>query len=288
MTECLPAVTMGHEQRSWQVPAESQPAAGGIRRRLLSAALVFLLGPATARAGDSQALSEQLMSTASQLQRGWLSDPGSMELPFPTVQILKDAASLQAACPDRADLPLATRALYCPSRAAILIDASAFGEDSDSGAWPLRYWLAIGLAEAIRALTGNTSANAVSAAVSSLESQCIAGILLAASDLTAGQPAEEILVPALMAYPLSDLPMVGSDGQRGYALLTGLGATEVSCSRIDMQALSQNRVPDPQVLRRVYEMIRAHSSLMAVLNSQCRPRPRASCPRRLPSRSPAP
>lgn len=280
---------MSHAEHPWQVTAENPPTPGGVLS-LLGVALALLLGSAATKAEGMDPLHQELASTASQLKQAWLNDPVSRQLPFPSLQILKEPGSIRAACPERSNLRMATgSSVYCPSRDTILIDLSAFEGDSDSRRWPLRYWIAIGLAEAITSRSSNpgTISASTSPAVSSLENHCIAGILLAASRLTARQPAEVILAPALLAYPLSKDPLVGSHGQRGYALLTGLGATDLSCSPVDMQSLSQNRVPDPDVLERISQLLRANTSLMAVLNSQCRPRPRAACPRRLNARTPS-
>jgi hypothetical protein len=268
-------------ENPWQVTASSHPTVSGVFR-LVMASLLLMASPA-AIAGRADPLREELSFAVTQLNKAWRSDPVSRELPFPRLEILVDAVSIPAACPDRpAPHPAPSRAVYCPSRGTILIDASAFEAESDALTWPLRYWIAIGLAEAInlRPRDSGTRSSPRSPAVSSLENHCIAGVLLAASGLTAGQPAALILAPALSAYPVSKAALFGSQGQRGYALLTGLGATELSCAPIDMLALSQNRVPDPDVLKSINPP-RASSSLMAVLNSQCRPRPRAACPRRL-------
>jgi len=78
---------------------------------------------------------------------------------------------------------------------------------------------------------------------------------------------------------------VGTASQRGYALLTGLGATATpSCGAGDMAALVRGAVPDPALLAKLNQMPppeRGYSSLLGAFNSQCRPLPQRPCPRSL-------
>ncbi len=253
-------------------------------RSLITAALLLPIAPLAASANSGDPLSTAVASAEAKLRKGWLSDPTSKALPFPKLKVLPDTAAIRTACPDRPELRQATgRAVYCPSLGTILVDQTILDPDSGSPEGALSYWIAMGLAEALTSVRGkSTSApSAASQVVSSLENNCLSGILLAASGLTRQAPVEVMLAPAVSSFSVSKSNVVGSSGQRGYALLTGLGATDLSCSQSDMLALSQDKVPDPDVLTRISSMDRASSSLMAVLNSQCRPRPMALCPRRL-------
>lgn len=218
-----------------------------------------------------------------------MSDPSSRATPFPKLELTADAAAIRAACPSRPDLSQATgRAAYCPERSAILIDGSALDGGMASSDWFFRYWIAVGLAESLSWAQG-ASAKAAAPVISSLENNCLAGTLISASGFSQQERAEVMIAPALSAFPLR-APVVGTKAQRGYALLTGLGATDLSCSTADMLLLSQNQVPDPAVLTGILEVgsKRSSSSLLAVLSSQCRPRPLASCPRKLMLRNPGP
>lgn len=257
---------------------------------LLGAALVVLNGPRPTAAATGTAPPPGVIAAAAQLRKVWMSDPSSRATPFPKLELTADAAAIRAACPSRPDLSQATgRAAYCPERNAILIDGSALGGGTASSDWFFRYWIAVGLAESLSWAQG-ASAKAAAPVISSLENNCLAGTLISASGFSQQERAEVMIAPALSAFPLSRDPMVGTKAQRGYALLTGLGATDLSCSAADMLLLSQNQVPDPAVLTGILEVgtKRGSSSLLAVLSSQCRPRPLASCPRKLMLRNPGP
>jgi|688.fasta_scaffold217985_3 hypothetical protein len=228
--------------------------------------------------GGSSPLQAQLASVAGELRSGWLSDPTTRSIPFPSLRVVSDPAAQQAACPQPdAAIPLPRPVRYCANSSEILINRSWLETDASAGAWPRRYWIALALTEALPQLKNRK----VAEPVANLQHNCLAGVLLAGSGLTQQAESAAVIAPAITAYSISRNALAGTPSQRGYALLTGLGATALSCSYQDMLALSDNKVPDPDLLKAAAEVRRSSSSLMAVLNSQCRPRPSASCPRRL-------
>ena len=74
----------------------------------------------------------------------------------------------------------------------------------------------------------------------------------------------------------------GSPAQRSYALLSGFGSAEASCSEGAMAALAANSVPDAHVLALIeaYPPRRASGAkdLERVLAATCRPREGRPCP----------
>ncbi|MEB3361185.1 MAG: hypothetical protein VKI42_03550 [Synechococcaceae cyanobacterium] len=173
----------------------------------------------------------------------------------------------------------------------------------------MNYWIATALAERLQpggdggtakpaettaaattaaATTAAASTAAAStAAASTLQANCIAGVLLgtraARQDTFNAMP---LLSAARGAYGERYGAVVGSSSQRGYALLSGLGATASSCSRGDMLALAQGTVPDQARLREIEQLPppeRAFGSLSAAVNSQCQASGQRTCPRRLAS-----
>lgn len=242
------------------------------------AAIAAAAGVAMAVEPGGSTQHAQLTSVAGELRSGWLSDPTSRSIPFPSLRLVSDPAALQAACEQAtwaASLPMPVR--YCANSSEILINRSWLKNDPGAGAWPLRYWVALALTQALSDLKDGRAAGPVA----NLQRNCLAGVILAGSGLTQREQSSAVILPAITAHSVPRNALAGTPGQRGYALLTGLGATALSCSYQDMLALSENKVPDPNVLKAAAELRRSSSSLMAVLNSQCRPRPAASCPRRL-------
>ncbi|MFM7753751.1 MAG: hypothetical protein ACKO58_05095, partial [Cyanobium sp.] len=83
-----------------------------------------------------------------------------------------------------------------------------------------------------------------------LQATCRGGVLLGASPARKAFPdATPLLIAARAAYGDSYAMAVGSASQRGYALLTGLGATATpSCDAPQMAALVNGAVPDRSLL----------------------------------------
>ncbi|PZV02184.1 MAG: hypothetical protein DCF23_12050 [Cyanobium sp.] len=143
------------------------------------------------------------------------------------------------------------------------------------------YWIAMALAERLLPADEGTSQPTP---LRTLQANCLGGILLGASpDIQSTGDATPLLNTARAAYGDRYSSTVGTASQRGYAFLSGLGATgTTSCSSIEMAALAQSSVPDPALLQQIEQLPppdRAHSSLMAAINSQCQPRPSKPCPR---------
>lgn len=242
-----------------------------------------------ARAQDA-ALDERVAAVAAQLRRSWAADPSTASRPFPSIEMLPDRRAVTSACrsseamdgPDRA-------ASYCPSSGSVLLDRALLtrklyrDRTISHSNWPITYWVGTALAESLVPPAGSLSPSPPAAV--SLLTNCVAGVLIGA---TPGQtPPADVpirLAPALGAYGASQADRMGTRSQRGYAFLTGFGATEASCTDADMQALAVGRVSDPDVLMAIENIpddLRAKSSLFAAVNSNCRPRPAAPCPRRI-------
>jgi hypothetical protein len=248
------------------------------------AALALLFIPEASSAA-SQDLAAAVSATTAQLRQGWAADPTTAVLPFPAIRLLPAGASVQGACSPQAPprRPQAT-ASYCASSGEVLLDqdllADAFKAQPQRSA-VLAYWIATALAE--RLLPGGDGVT-TRAAASTLQANCLGGVLLGASPTRqASSDATALLIAARGAYGDSNPGVVGSASQRGYALLSGLGATASSCSAAEMAALAKGTVPDPNLLQRIEQLPppeRAHGSLLGAINSQCQALPNKPCPRK--------
>lgn len=273
-------------------------------RHLRGALLALLLAPAASSAATPD-LATSVANATSQLRLAWAADPSSASLPFPSVRLLPAGASVEQACNPKAPAhrPAAT-ARYCAASGQVLLDrdllADAYGKAPASQAGPIvTYWIATALAQRLQpggeggtatpaaTTAAATTAAAKTAAASTLQANCIAGVLLGTrAARQASFNAMPLLSAARGAYGERYGAVVGSASQRGYALLSGLGATASSCSGGDMLALAQGTVPDPARLREIEQLPppeRAFSSLSAAVNSQCQASGQRTCPRRLAS-----
>ncbi|MFN7901167.1 MAG: hypothetical protein ACK5N0_16180 [Synechococcaceae cyanobacterium] len=259
--------------------------------------LVVLLAPTSVGAANPD-LGTAVSAASSLLRQAWAADPSTASLPFPTVRLLPAGASVAATC-DRQTAPRqpAATAAWCASSGEVLLDRDLLAEATAKLSGPalqpvLTYWIATALAERLLALpaTGAPNSAANSPATSpapklldTLQANCFGGVLLGASAARPSAAANPLLEAARAAYGGRYSAAVGTASQRGYALLTGLGATATaSCSRDAMAALARGTVPDPALLRRIEQLPppeRAHSSLMAAISSQCQPLPSRPCPR---------
>ena len=276
---------------------------------LTAVALAWLLAPSPASAAGAD-LGAAVAAASGALRQAWSADPSAKALPFPNVRLLPAGAAVQATCDPKAppSRPAATAA-WCASSAEVLIDRDLLATATTKLSGPERntvvtYWLATALAERLlpgaagSAAAGSTTGtagrqggggaegatgDAAAKVLRTLQANCLGGVLLGASSARPNGAANPLLVAARAAYGDRYSNAVGTASQRGYALLTGLGATATaSCSSEAMAALVQGNVPDPALLRKVEQLPppeRAHSSLMAAINSQCQPLPARPCPR---------
>jgi hypothetical protein len=256
-------------------------------------ALVLLLAPTSVGAANPD-LGTAVSAASGLLRQAWAADSSTASLPFPTVRLLPVGASVAATC-DRQTAPRqpAATAAWCASSGEVLLDRDLLAEATAKLSGPalqpvLTYWIATALAERLLAVpaTGAPNSAATSPApklLDTLQANCFGGVLLGASAARPSAAANPLLEAARAAYGGRYSAAVGTGSQRGYALLTGLGATATaSCSRDAMAALTRGTVPDPALLRRIEQLPppeRAHSSLMAAISSQCQPLPSRPCPR---------
>ena len=268
-------------------------------RYLRGALLALLLTPVASSAATPD-LATSVANASSQLRLAWAADPSSASLPFPRVRLLPAGASVEQACNPKAPARRpAPTARYCAASGQVLLDrdllADAYGKaPASQGGAIVTYWIATALAERLQpggeggtATPAASTAAATTAAASTLQANCIAGVLLGTrAARQASFNAMPLLSAARGAYGERYGAVVGSASQRGYALLSGLGATASSCSRGDMLALAQGTVPDPARLREIEQLPppeRAFGSLSAAVNSQCQASGQRTCPRRLAS-----
>ena len=254
------------------------------------AVLALLLAPAgraQPAAPSGADLSVAVTAATGQLRQAWAADPTTAALPFPRVRLLQPGASVAGTCNPKAPPPRpAATAAYCASSDEVVLDqdllADAYGKaPSSQGRLLVSYWIAIGLAERLLPMAAD---GAASPALRTLQATCQGGVLLGASPARqASSDATPLLFAARAAYGDRYREAVGTASQRGYALLTGLGATATpSCGASDMAALVRGEVPDPALLAKVDQLPppeRGFSSLLGAFNSQCRPLPKRHCPR---------
>ena len=264
----------------------SRPAALPLQGALLALLLAPASGAAPASAAD---LSAAVTAATADLRQGWSADPTTAALPFPSVRLLPRDASVQGTCNPKAPARVpAPTAAYCASSGEVLLDrdllADAYGQAKPpQGRALVTYWIATALAE--RLLPAPTD-GAGSDVLPILQATCRGGVLLGASPARKAFPdATPLLIAARSAYGDRYATAVGSASQRGYALLTGLGATGTStCDAAAMAALVKGAVPDRALLATIEQLPppeRAYGSLLGAINSQCKPLlPKRPCPRK--------
>ncbi|MEI6617075.1 MAG: hypothetical protein WCL59_10930, partial [Cyanobium sp. ELA507] len=254
------------------------------------AVLALLLAPAgraQPAAASGADLSVAVTAATGQLRQAWAADPTTAALPFPRVRLLQPGASVAGTCnPKAPPLRPAATAAFCDTSGEVVLDqdllADAYGKaPSSQGRLLVSYWIAIGLAERLLPMAAD---GAASPALRTLQATCQGGVLLGATPARqASSDATPLLFAARAAYGDRYRDAVGTASQRGYALLTGLGATATpSCGASDMAALVRGAVPDPALLAKVDQLPppeRGFSSLLGAFNSQCRPLPKRHCPR---------
>ena len=239
----------------------------------LTVALRLGSAPAAADPGVDAELQRAVQASTGQLRTSWVADPATARRPFPAVQLLPPGMNVSGACtPGATASDPAPTAVYCPSRGAVLLDHDllalvAYRLHKQPA---VAYWIAVGLAEHLQP-PGAT----LPPAAASLQTSCLAGVLLGASGSPRPAMADRWAKAAARAYGDHTSETVGTSSQRAWALLSGLGAaTGLDCSAADMTRLAAGQVSIPADLG-----TRGPGSLG--LEVSCRQPP--SCPRRLAS-----
>lgn len=239
---------------------------------LLASAPGLTAPPATANPISNTDLTAAVEASQAQLRKSWAADPATARLPFPRVELLPPGVEVSGACtPGAPAREPAPTAIYCAGRDAVVLQhdllSLAYRLHQSSA---VTYWIAVGLAERVRPLEA-----ALTPATSSLQVNCLAGVLLGATGPAQSADATDRSVKAA-AKAYGDLfsGAVGTGPQRAYALLSGLGATSLDCGAAAMARLAAGQVPIPADLG-----TRGPGSLG--LEVSCRQPP--ACPRRLPS-----
>ncbi len=264
---------------------------------LQGAALALLLAPvadAASAAVTGAELATAVSAATGQLRQSWAADSTTAALPFPSVRLLPAASSVDGICdPKASPRRPAPTAAWCASSGEVLLDRDLLADATAKLSGPelrivVTYWVSMGLAERLLpAMSTDTARGTAPRALGTLQANCIGGVLIGSSAARPSGAANPLLIAARAAYGDSHRAAVGTASQRGYALLTGLGATDTaSCASDAMAALGRGSVPDPALLRQIEELPppdRAHSSLMKAVNSQCQPLPSRPCPRPIAS-----
>ncbi|MEA5412350.1 hypothetical protein VB737_11285 [Synechococcus sp. BA-120 BA3] len=268
------------------MPYQQGSAALGVL--LVTASLLAPVAPGAA----APELDAMVASIAGQLRQSWNTDPGTARLPWPAIEVLPAGQTPQSACPGagtatNAAVGVQSPALVCAASGKLLLDRTRLEKAaSRHGEWGLAYWVGTGLGTAILSHQG---ASRRSPAVANLQANCLAGVLIGATGL---QPRpqdppkpDQLVAPANGAYGTAMAEQMGTRSQRSYALLTGLGMTELAgCSDEAMAQLARDQVPDPALLSALATGTdRAAFNTMAVMNRRCRRLPNSPCPRRVPS-----
>jgi len=260
---------------------------------LLAASTAAGTGTAHASAIKAQAgpPSAEIAEVSGQLRQAWKADPATASRPFPSIESLPSGRRIGDICPSLRPPPGTppvppSPAAYCPTSQRVLVDGTALealGQPADR--WAYAFWIATALGQSLLqdgAPPGSPTATA------SLQSFCIAGVLIgAAPALPPPDDPPDLVAPARNAYPSALAPSRGDRAQRGYALLTGLGRTASGCSASAMADLAANRVPDPAVLDAVRSFERGSSNrVFGVIRPRCQPTATAPCPRTFPTLPP--
>ena len=234
-------------------------------------------------------LAAEIAEVSRQLRLAWQADPSTATRPFPTVELLSAGRRIGDICPSLRPPPGAppappSPAAYCPTSERVLVDGTALeslGQPADR--WTYAFWIATALAQSL--LQDAAPPAGSPAATGSLQSLCLAGVLIgAAPSLPPPADSSTLVAPARNAYPSALALSRGDRAQRGYALLTGLGRTASGCSATAMADLAANRVPDPPVLEAVRSFERGSSTrVFGVIRPRCQPSATAPCPRTFPT-----
>lgn len=255
---------------------------------LVTASLLAPVAPVTA----APELDGVVVAIAGQLRQSWTADPGTARLPWPAVEVLPAGQSPPSACPGASIAASAagaiqSPALYCTASGKVLLDRTMLEKAaSRHGEWGVAYWVGIGLGASI---LGHRATSRLSPAATNLQANCLAGVLVGGTGLqpTPQDPPrpDQLIAPANGAYATAMADQMGTRSQRSYALLTGLGMTELAgCSDEAMAQLARDQVPDPALLSALAAgRDRAAFNTMAVMNRRCRRLPNSPCPRRVPS-----
>ena len=239
---------------------------------LLTSALWLTPAHVGATPASTAELTLAVQTSTEKLRKSWSSDPTTAQLPFPQVHLLPQGVDVIGACTPGAPAPEpAPTAIYCVRRAAVLLE-----HDMLVIAYRIHkthavdYWIAVGLAESVR-----PSHTTFTPAVTSLQTSCLAGVLLGATGSAQhADTTDRYVKAAAKAYGDQSSGLVGSSSQRAYAVLTGMGATGLDCSAAAMARLATGQVTINPDLG-----IRGPGSLG--LEVSCRQPP--ACPRRLSS-----
>jgi hypothetical protein len=251
-----------------------QPLNAALALSLLALAPFHPLSQASAAESP---LAPAVLTATKRLRVVWSGESASRDLPFPRVGLLAPTTAAANLCPWNDSI-----AVYCQPQQSIQLNREALNESvvSSEPEWLVGYWISLGLVQVLVAADRIDTPRQEPAAT--LQANCLAGVLLARTQLQPPATVQALLAPALYAYGPAKISQRGSAAQRAYALLSGFGATDSICDPEAMMALLENRVPDPDRLNQISLLTRrGSSSLLAVLNSRCRPRPGATCPRRL-------
>jgi hypothetical protein len=236
--------------------------------------------------------SAEITEVSRQLRQAWTADPATSTRPFPPIEMLPLGRSIRDVClslrPPQGSRPAPpTPAAYCPSSQSVLVDGSALetlGQPADR--WAYAFWIATALSQSL--LQDAVPPAGSPAATGSLQSICLAGVLIgAAPALPLPAEPQAVVAPALNAYPSALASSRGDRAQRGYALLTGLGRTASGCGVDAMAALAANQVPDSPTLEAVRSFERGSSNrVFGVIRPRCQPTTSAPCPRTFPTHPP--
>jgi hypothetical protein len=248
---------------------------------LVTTSLIVPVAPGAA----APELDAMVAATAGQLRQSWTADPGTARLPWPAIEVLPAGQTPADACPGAGAVP--SPALVCVASGRLLLDRSRLEKAaSRHGEWGVAYWVGIGLGTAI---LGHRGPSRLAPAAANLQANCLAGVLIGGTGL---QPTPQdpprpdgLVAPANGAYATAMAEQMGTRSQRSYALLTGLGMTELAgCSDAAMAQLASDQVPDPGLLGALATGTdRAAFNTMAVMNRRCRRLPNSPCPRRVPT-----
>jgi hypothetical protein len=219
--------------------------------RVLLLALSLGISQATAAANPNPTtnpspdptLLEAVAASTNDLRQSWNTDPTTARLPFPKVQLLPPGVDASGACtPGAPAREPAPTAIDCANRDVVLLEHDLLQIAYRLHQGPaVSYWIAVGLAERLQ-----PRRTVLSPAATSLQRSCLAGTLLGAEGpIQPADVAERAVKAAAKAYGDLFSLQVGSGAQRAYALLSGLGATELDCGATAMARLAAGQVPIP-------------------------------------------
>jgi len=204
----------------------------------IAVAAVVAISPLTARA----TIYNQIDGTTRYLLRNWTRDKSLKEMQPPQVlPIAKDSRVYGACGENQIHGDDVGGSSYCPYTHTIYLVPDQLQHFYDAfGPASVAYVVAHEFGHAIQFAVDIN----ISGAAQELQADCIAGVFIEEGSKRLGITRDDVVQMAQAAYSIGSKSH-GSGPQRSYALLSGMGVTDTSCTPAEMRKLSRGQITDP-------------------------------------------